>query len=67
MLPNRARRKASRSRLAVQLLLIIATFGPTVGLLIGRMLWRVGERRYGDLLLTREFLTDGAQPNGARP
>ena len=39
----------------IQLLLITLTVGLTAGLLIGRMLWRVGERRYGDEILTREF------------
>ena len=41
---------------AIQLLLISTTIGPLTGLIAGRILWRVGERRFGDALLTREFL-----------
>lgn len=40
---------------AIQLLLITMTVGVVAGLLLGRVLWRIGERRYGDELLTREF------------
>ena len=43
---------------AIQLLLITMTIGVVAGLLLGRMLWRIGERRYGDELLTREFYGD---------
>jgi len=50
---------------AVQLLLITLTVAPAAGALLGRVLWRVGERRYGDLLLTQEFLRDVSQPEPA--
>ena len=40
---------------AIQLLVIVMTVGVVAGLLLGRMLWRLGERRYGDAVLTREF------------
>lgn len=42
----------------VQLLLISVSVGPIAGLIVGRMLWRVGERRHGDAILAREFLTE---------
>ena len=43
---------------AIQLLAITMTVGVIAGLVLGRILWRVGERRYGDALLTREFYGD---------
>ena len=43
-------------RHAVQLLLVIVCVAPAAGLIAGRVLWRLGERRFGDALLTREFL-----------
>jgi hypothetical protein len=43
---------------AFQLALMTSTIGPVVGLILGRMLWRIGERRYGDALLTRAFMGD---------
>ena len=49
---------------AVQLALVLMTVAPMVGLIIGRMLWRVGERRYGDQLLTRAFM--GNDPDERR-
>ncbi|HEY2855821.1 MAG TPA: hypothetical protein VGJ18_23490 [Gemmatimonadaceae bacterium] len=42
---------------AMQLFVIMISIGPVAGLIVGRMLWRVGERRYGDAVLTREFLS----------
>ncbi len=42
----------------LRLLLITFTIAPTTGLLLGRMLWRLGEQRYGDTLLTAEFYGD---------
>ena len=41
---------------AMQLCIIMISVGPVAGLIVGRMLWRIGERRYGDAVLTREFL-----------
>lgn len=43
---------------AMQLFIIMISVGPVAGLIVGRMLWRIGERRYGDAVLTREFLGD---------
>jgi hypothetical protein len=48
---------------AIQLLLMTTTVGLVAGLLLGRTLWRIGERRYGDVLLTREF--GGADSSGS--
>jgi hypothetical protein len=44
------------ARHAVQLVLITMCVAPVGGLIAARMLWRRGERRYGDAVLTREFL-----------
>jgi hypothetical protein len=44
------------ARHAAQLVLITLCVAPVGGLIAARMLWRRGERRYGDALLTREFL-----------
>ena len=47
-------------RHAMQLLVIMIGVAPVAGLIAGRMLWRVGERRYGDMVLTREFLQNSS-------
>lgn len=52
---------------ASQLLLICLSVGPIAGLIAGRMLWRLGEHRYGDALLTREFLGKPMEPKAAEP
>ena len=50
---------------AVQFLPITMTVAPASGALLGRILWRIGEARYGDLLLTQEFLRGISQPEPA--
>ena len=44
------------ARHAVQLGLFTLSIAPVVGLTLGRMVWRIGERRYGDQILTRAFM-----------
>lgn len=46
------------ARHALQLFVIMISVAPVAALIAGRMLWRIGERRYGDAVLTREFLRD---------
>ena len=41
---------------AVQLALFTLSIAPVAGLTLGRMLWRIGERRYGDQILTRAVM-----------
>ena len=43
---------------AVQLGLFTMAIAPVAGLTLGRLLWRIGERRYGDHVLTRAFMGD---------
>lgn len=43
---------------AVQLGLFTLAIAPVAGLTLGRMLWRIGERRHGDQILTRAFMGD---------
>ena len=54
-------------RHAVQLLVVIMCVAPAIGLMAGRVLWRLGERRYGDALLTREFLGKADDRGAAEP
>ena len=48
----------------VQLLLITVTIGLVAGLTLGRVMWRIGERRYGDRLLTKQFMGERAERSG---
>ena len=51
---------------AMQLSVIMIGVTPVAGLIAGRMLWRIGERRYGDAVLTREFLRASSDPAPAQ-
>lgn len=42
----------------LQLGFLCIAVAPLIGAAAGRVLWQVGERRFGDHLLTREFLGD---------
>jgi hypothetical protein len=46
----------------LQLAYLMAVIAPLGGLLLGRLLWQIGERRLGDRLLTEEFLDPHGEP-----
>ncbi len=52
---------------AIQLELLIAILGVPAGLLVGRVLWRVGERRAGEAALTREFAIGAVDESAGQP